>query len=253
MRAIIITQNEPFYLLDNLKYLLNSMPKEVSIIGFILSPPSTFGKKESFLKRILNTVKIFGIKFFIYYSFKYIKNLFLSENIINFFQRRKIKQINLYSSINDKESIETIKKYKPDLIISILGSEIFKKKIINLPTYGIINLHSSLLPKYRGLMPSFWVLKNNELSTGVSVFFVNDGIDSGPIISQEKFQIKNLTHRELIIHSKKLGMKLIIKSIKKILSNDLQLIENNDFDMSYYSFPERKDVIDFFKKGKKFF
>jgi len=51
---------------------------------------------------------------------------------------------------------------------------------------GCLNLHSALLPKYRGLMPSFWVLKNNENKTGVSVFFVDKGIDSGPIFSAKK-------------------------------------------------------------------
>ena len=67
-----------------------------------------------------------------------------------------------------------------------MGNQIFKKQIIELAPKGCINLHTALLPKYRGLMPTFWVLKNNEKYTGVSVFFVDKGIDSGPIIVQRK-------------------------------------------------------------------
>ena len=69
---------------------------------------------------------------------------------------------------------------------------------------GCINLHTALLPKYRGLMPTFWVLKNNEKNTGVSVFFVDEGIDSGPIIVQKNISIGNMTQQELIVKTKKL-------------------------------------------------
>ena len=78
--------------------------------------------------------------------------------------------IKLENSINHKKSLEIIKSYKPDLLVSNLGSEIFKKNLLQIAPMGCINLHSSLLPKYRGLMLSFWVLKNREKYTGVSVF-----------------------------------------------------------------------------------
>ena len=84
--------------------------------------------------------------------------------------------------------MDTIKYYEPDLLVSILGNQIYREPIINLASNGCINLHTALLPKYRGLMPSFWVLRNGEYYTGVSVFFVDEGIDSGPIIVQKKVE-----------------------------------------------------------------
>ena len=87
-------------------------------------------------------------------------------------------------------------------------------------------------------MPTFWVLKNDEKNTGVSVFFVDEGIDSGPIIVQERVKITNQTHRELIIETKKIGMKLILKAIQKINSNDFTLITNDDSKKTYFSFPK---------------
>ena len=76
MRIIIITQDEPFYLKSNLDYLFKILPKGSQIVGCVVNNVSPFGKKESFLKKILKTYKIFGFNFFIYYSIKYIKSFF---------------------------------------------------------------------------------------------------------------------------------------------------------------------------------
>ena len=163
-----------------------------------------------------------------------------------------LKIIKLNKSINHKDSLKLIKSYNPSLLVSILGSEIFKEEIIKLAPFGCINLHSSLLPKYRGLMPTFWVLKNNEKRTGVSVFYVDEGIDSGPIITQKEIKINNQTHADLIRDTKRVGMELIAKSIDLIHHNKVKLIENPNENSSYYSFPSRKDVIEF-KNNNKFF
>ena len=137
--------------------------------------------------------------------------------------------------------------------MSLQGNEIFKKPLLDLAPKGCINLHTAMLPKYRGLMPTFWVMKNNEKYTGVSVFFVDEGIDSGPIIVQEKVEIGNSTQAQLIMRTKKIGMKLIVKAVNLITENNLVLLPNPESEKTYYSFPTRKDVIEFKKIGKRFF
>ena len=102
-------------------------------------------------------------------------------------------------------------------------------------------------------MPTFWVMKNNEKYTGVSVFFVDEGIDSGPIIVQEKLEIGNFTQEQLIKRTKKIGMELISKSIDLIQKNEVKLIKNNALKKTYFTFPTKEDVIQFKKNGKKFF
>lgn len=102
-------------------------------------------------------------------------------------------------------------------------------------------------------MPTFWALKNNETHIGVSVFFVDEGIDIGPIIVQEKVEIGNLTHAALIVHTKKIGMELIANAIAKIQKGKFETTPNPDSEISYYSFPTKKDVQEFKRAGKKFF
>jgi methionyl-tRNA formyltransferase len=254
MRIVIITQNEPFYLTKNLRYLLTILPKHSKVVGCVVNDVSPFGKKESFFAKAKKTYKIFGFNFFMYYSLKYLKSKFNSNNnIFKFLKSNSIPIITLNETINKPQSVSKIKSFYPDLLVSILGNQIFKTPIINLALKGCINLHTSLLPKYRGLMPSFWVLKNNELKTGVSVFFVDEGIDSGPIIVQTEIEIKNRTQEELINYTKKIGMEAISKSIDLIQKNEVKLIENNHHKKTYFTFPKREDVLEFKKLGKKFF
>ena len=84
-------------------------------------------------------------------------------------------------------------------------------------------------------------------------FFVDEGIDSGPIIVQEKLQIGNLSQAQLIERTKKIGMECIVKAVTLISENNLVLIPNLESEKTYYSFPKKTDVYKFIKNGKKFF
>jgi methionyl-tRNA formyltransferase len=97
------------------------------------------------------------------------------------------------------------------------------------------------------------VLKNNEKDTGVSVFLVDEGIDSGPILVQKKVEIGDRSQEELISHTKQIGMECIIESVELIQKGGYKLIPNPAEEMTYFTFPNRKDVNEFYKAGKRFF
>lgn len=254
LRIVVITQDEPFYLAENLDYLVKKIPQHSKIVGCVVNDVSPFGKKETFLQKALKTYNIFGSQFFFYYSFQYfLAKVNQNKKVDSVLQCHGIDKITLQKSINSQESVEIIKSYKPDLLISILGNQIFKDSIINLAPKGCLNLHTALLPKYRGLMPTFWVLKNDEEYTGVSVFFVDEGIDSGPIVVQKRIKIGDMTQQELIRVTKKLGMDAIVEAIDLIEKDNVELIENDPSQKSYYSFPTREDVKEFLARGKRFF
>ena len=253
MRILIITQNEPFYLSNNLNYLFSNLSSDHKIVGCLVASASPFGKKESFLKKVLVTKKIFGLHFFMYYAVKFMKSKLFEKSVKLVLKDFDIPLIEIKGSINSATNIERIRSFQPDLLVSILGNQIFKKPLLELAPKGCINLHTSLLPKYRGLMPSFWVLKNNEKNTGVSVFYVDEGIDSGPIIIQQKVEIANRTQQQLIKHTKQIGMECILRAIDLINDNDVRLIVNNPMDKTYFSFPTKDDVRIFKQLGKRFF
>ena len=254
MKIIIITQNEPFYLADSLRYLIEILPKHSKIVGCVVNDVSPFGKKETFSTKVKKTYDVFGFNFFLHYSIKFIKNKFnTSKNVKKLLKTNSIKEIVLDKHINHKDSVSKIKQLQPDLLVSILGNQIFKDSIINLAPKGCLNLHTALLPIYRGLMPTFWVLKNNEKYTGVSVFYVEKGIDSGPIVVQKKVEIGDRTQEELITYTKKLGMEAIAEAVDLIEYDNVKLIENDAKNKTYYTFPTKEDVIVFKANGKRFF
>lgn len=254
MNIIIITQDDPFYLAENLDYLITNLPENATIVGCVVSNVSPFGKKETFLQKSIKTYNIFGLAFFLHYSWKFLLGkLDVRKKVVKVLERYSIPQIFITKSINSEVSLETLKSYKPDLLISIAGNEIFKKPLIDLAPHGCLNLHTALLPKYRGLMPSFWVLKNQEKYTGVSIFYVDEGIDSGPILTQKKIDIQGMSQEQLIKVTKKIGMDAIIESIKKIQGGDIATLSNCEDDMTYHHFPTRQDVIEFKNNGARFF
>jgi methionyl-tRNA formyltransferase len=121
----------------------------------------------------------------------------------------------LYRSIknvNDIDFVNHIKKLNPDLIISFSAPQVIKEPLLYLPKYGIINVHGSLLPDYRGCMPSFWYLYNDEKWGGATVHFMSGAIDDGNIILQDKISLEGCKSMfEIMNKTKELGGDLMVK------------------------------------------
>ncbi len=119
------------------------------------------------------------------------------------------------------EKISTLRKeisqIKPDLIIVAAFGHILPKSILKIPKYGCINVHPSLLPKYRGPAPVKFTILNGEKETGVTITLMTEKVDNGPVIASEKLIIDNqkITNQELERDLARLGAKLLIKIIPK--------------------------------------
>ena len=185
MRVVLLTQDDPFFLPKAIKKLHAGLPDDIEWVGTVLFEVSPFGKRESFFAKMKKTLDVFGLEFFIYFSLNFIiSKLTPGHSVKAVLRQASIPLFTLEGSINSPENLKILSDLKADLFVSIGGNQVFKRALLDIPSQGTINLHTALLPKYRGLMPSFWVLKNQEKYTGVSVFFVDEGIDSGPIVVQ---------------------------------------------------------------------
>jgi methionyl-tRNA formyltransferase len=91
--------------------------------------------------------------------------------------------------IKDPVFISIIKSLAPDMIIVVAYGKILPKEILSIPRYGCINLHASLLPKYRGAAPVQWAILNGEKETGVTIMQLDAGLDTGPILAQKKVAV----------------------------------------------------------------
>ena len=158
-------------------------------------------------------------------------------------------------NVNSLESIKKIKDINPDFIVVAAYGQILKKEILNIPKYDCLNVHASLLPKYRGAAPINWAIINGESSTGISIMRMEEGLDTGDVVLMESIEIDD-TADYPSIHEKlaNLGGKMINEAIKDIVEENAIYTPQDD-ENSNYAPMIFKDMgrINWNKKGKEIF
>ncbi len=135
---------------------------------------------------------------------------------------------------NNVEFIEQIKALQPDLICVVAYGKILPKEILDIPPYGCINVHASLLPQYRGAAPIQWAILNGDTITGITTMYMDIGMDTGDMILTKEVSIgENETTGELWDRLSKIGGELLSETIKQIELNMAPRIpQGNDFTMA---------------------
>ena len=148
---------------------------------------------------------------------------------------------------------EDIKNLSPDLIIVIAYSQIIPEKILKIPKYGVLNVHGSLLPKYRGASCIQATLLNGDTHTGITIMKMDKSLDTGAIILQEKIKINNTdTTGILFDRLAKLGSNILIPAIKGYINKEIKTIPQNNSIASYVGILKKTDGhIDWSKSAKK--
>ncbi|HIC44113.1 MAG TPA: methionyl-tRNA formyltransferase [Sulfurimonas sp.] len=141
-------------------------------------------------------------------------------------------------NVNQSASVEIIRNWKPDLIVSIHFNQLIKKKVIHLAPTGVINIHPALLPKNRGTFPYFWSLVNGDTETGSTVHWIDSKFDTGDIILQEKIKISESdTVTSLANRCARLGADLMVEAITLIQTGNPPRIPQDDTQATYFSWP----------------
>ena len=136
---------------------------------------------------------------------------FALEKELKIFQPEKVK--------NNTDFINEIKKLNPDIICVVAYGKILPKEILEIPKLGCINVHASLLPKYRGAAPIQWVILNGDKTTGVTTMYMDEGMDTGDMILKKEVEIAdNETTGELWNRLSKIGGELLVETLEQIQS-----------------------------------
>ena len=124
--------------------------------------------------------------------------------------------------------------------------------MLDLPKNGCINFHAGLLPKYRGLFPIFYAITNDEKKFGVTVHYMDEKFDNGPIIFQEEVLIGEKENiLDLYPKAFRYAGELLVKSIDSIESNSVVTIYNDSTQKNYNSYPDQKTIKKYKQKIKK--
>ncbi|WP_077367347.1 methionyl-tRNA formyltransferase [Anaerosalibacter sp. Marseille-P3206] len=155
--------------------------------------------------------------------------------------------------INSEESIKKIRDIQPDFIVVAAYGQILKEEILSIPKYGCINIHASLLPRYRGAAPINWVIINGESETGITIMKMGKGLDTGDILLKESIPITE-EDDSITIHDKlsNLGGNLIVKALKGVKEGYINPVEQDHSKANYAPMIYKKmGRIDWSKSGEE--
>ena len=151
--------------------------------------------------------------------------------------------------VKEDSFVEELRALNPDVIVVIAFGQILSKEILDMPKYGCVNVHASLLPKYRGAAPIQWAVIDGEEKSGVCTMKMDEGLDTGDIIDEEEVELDpKETGGSLFDKLATLGGELILKTLQNLEFGDAQFIKQDD-SKSTYAKKMTKDLghIDFTK------
>lgn len=261
MTKYVFIQDDPFYL----PRVLDKYLREFSGSTAGINIQSVAQGKRSVLRTAADLYRVYGFRYFQWKCRCYLWRKLVSTS--NSFRRSPRKLVSVAAvarkygvpttvatNVNSEEFRKHLRDLGVDLIVSISGTQLYRKALLQQTPAGIINCHGGLLPRYRGLMPSFWTLANGETTGGVTVHFVDEKLDSGPILVQREYRIlPNDSLEDVIARSKDLAAEAIIEAVRLIERGDPPLQENNAAEATSYSMPCRADTLRLRQRGHRFY
>ncbi len=137
-------------------------------------------------------------------------------------------------TFKDGAATELLRTLAPELLVVVAYGRILPQTFLDVAKYGSINVHGSLLPKYRGAAPIQWAVLNGDKTTGVSVQYMAAAMDAGDVIASRETEIGEFeTSGELFDRLKTLGAELLVETVRKIASGDVVRVPQNEADATY--------------------
>jgi len=257
MRIALVTQEDPFYLPPALDAVCRARPGE--IVAVIILPAFNEGLRDT------------ARRLYAFYG-----PLDFARLAIRFAWARAADRVNAlrpvtrpYSArdvarrhgvpvytppkINAPEFVAALAQtIRPDLLVSIAASQILRRRVLDVPPLGAINLHSAPLPRYQGMMPNFWTLVHGEPTAMVTVHYMVEQLDAGDILLQRPVPILPTDSlHDLMVRSKVIGAEALREAIRQIETGTATRRAMDPSQATYFSFPGRADAMRLRRMGRK--
>lgn len=257
MNLYLLTQEDAFYLPKLLHGFLEEKPAACPVVG------ASVLKGEIAVANVGAYLRLLGLRGFVQNGFHFARYKLLDwadragagfeqpYSVAGALRKHDVPH-HATSDINDPAFQRRLRELEVDLVISVACPQIVRAELLNLPPEGVINIHGALLPKYRGKLPSFWVLANGEEKTGVTVHYMNEALDDGPIIVQKEVPIApDDTLHSLVLKSKvDYGISALAEAVAQIAGGRVETQPNREDNATYFSFPDQEAVAAFRRRGR---
>jgi methionyl-tRNA formyltransferase len=256
VKIAVITQEDLFVIPFNIEKIIRHSGAEVPLVAIMDVPGSLVNRKSIFLRGfgLLQACRM-GLRLMWTKALDFLDRL-LGYRLLS--KKQSVRAVAQSNGIpflrihnhNSHEFLELLRDLQIDLVVSLSAPCKFNEELLTLPRHGCINLHCSLLPRYAGLLPSFWVLFYGEQATGATVHYMASGIDNGNILGQTRIPIEpGMSMFDLIQKTKAAGGDLILTTIQNIQSGNAKATANDLSARTYFSWPTVDQMKEFRKRG----
>jgi methionyl-tRNA formyltransferase len=151
---------------------------------------------------------------------------------------------------NSDQFVQELKNRTADLVVSVACPYILKRPLLESPPKGCINLHNAPLPRYKGMMPTFWQMFHGEQKVGLTVHYMTEKIDDGKVLYQDEMDIRHgETLDQLIRRSKHRTAHCLAQVLRQLQNGTAQPVALGTENSSYYTFPNREQIREFRRRG----
>jgi methionyl-tRNA formyltransferase len=246
LRVIIATQDDGFVIPGMAERVCDEPGIEVVAILSLTGGGSVASQRWKFLRGfgIWQAVTLYARRFAERFSgparTKTLRRVAMSRQI----------PFEVTGNVNAASTIEELRALAPDVIVSFSAPVVFGPALLKLPRLACINLHCSLLPRYAGLMPSFWVLYHGEQETGATVHEMDTQIDNGAILGQVRVALTAVdTVSSVISKTKTAGLEVVLDVLRQLRHGELNRLPNDRTNGSYHTWPSLDEIRVFRRRG----
>ncbi len=257
MKIVFLTQDDPLYILPFFEEFFRRNTGPIEVAGILTC--KTMGERGR-MKLLRELLHLYGLIGFVRLlsralTARMLGRLPRSRTARRFFSIAQlchafsVKHFAIGNPNKDgyRENIEAL---APDLLVSIACPYILKEKLLKLPPLGCINMHHAPLPRYKGMMPTFWQMYHGEQAVGVTIHYMAVRVDEGAALLQEQMPIQpgeSLDH--LIRRSKRHGAHCMMKVLREIAGQNQRTWDFNGSVGSYFTFPTAAEMKEFRRRG----
>ncbi len=247
MRVFIITEDDPLYVIQFFDSFFPSIPSSIEILGITVSAPF----QESLLSTACRMYGFYGPLDFTRLCLRFALVKMRRRSIARLARDAGIPVIDT-TSVNGIDYLQRVRDLSPDVIVSVAAPEIFREELLSIPPLGCVNIHSVQLPRFRGMMPTFWQLLAGEEHVTVTVHEMVAKLDAGRILATLEFPLREQDRLDrVILGTKRAGVALMIDVLQQLREGRTEPRELDMEQADYNSFPTKKDVRAFRNRGHR--
>ena len=257
LRIEFLTEDDPLYILPFFEEFLRDYGDEFDILQVSCSPVMGNRSRKKMVKELSALYGVFG--------FSRLATRVATARVLGLLPRsRRAHRFYTMAQLckahgvpfrrignpNASEFVEEVQARAPEVIASVACPYILKDKLLSLPKLGCVNIHHAPLPRYKGMMPSFWQLFHGETKVGVTVHYMVAKIDEGDALLQSELEVKpGSTLDEVIRASKQHGAHCMAKVLRQIKANEQKPVPLDLSKGTYFKFPTLDEINEFRRRG----